>query len=328
MVSARHDERLARARCALEGLALGDAFGQRLMTTAHIRSLSFIMRTLPLGRWEYTDDTQMALSIVAVLARHAGIDQDALAQSFADHFEPWRGYGPAMRSLLPSIASGQPWRQAARQLFGGAGSFGNGAAMRVAPLGAFFADDPELAADHARLSAEVTHVHPEAAAGAIAVAVAAAWAWRLREAGSHPERREFCELILAHVPETEVRAGIERARDLPETVSLDEVVGALGNGSRISAQDTVPFVVWCAAKRLNGFEEAVWLTASGLGDMDTTCAMVGGIVAGYAGIDGLPTEWLHRREELPAWPFDDIMPADSTIMGRAGPSGASDLEEE
>jgi ADP-ribosylglycohydrolase len=40
-----------------------------------------------------------------------------------------------------------------------------------------------------------------------------------------------------------------------------------------------------------------------LGDIDTNCAMVGGIVANYTGSDGIPAEWLRRREPLPAWAF-------------------------
>ena len=68
---------------------------------------------------------------------------------------------------------GTDWRDAARRPFRGAGSMGNGAAMRVAPLGAWFADDVARAVDEARRSAEVTHMHPEGIAGAVAVAVAA-----------------------------------------------------------------------------------------------------------------------------------------------------------
>jgi hypothetical protein len=52
--------------------------------------------------------------------------------------------------------------------------------MRVAPVGAYFADDLAQAAEQAHRSARVTHAHPEASAGAIAVAIAAAWAYRLR----------------------------------------------------------------------------------------------------------------------------------------------------
>ncbi len=83
-----------------------------------------------------------------------------------------------------------------------------------------------------------------------------------------------------------------------------KVIVELGNGSRISAQDTVPFVLWCAAQHLDNYEQALWLVAAGQGDMDTNCAMVGGIVATYTESKGIPAEWLRRREPLPNWPFE------------------------
>jgi ADP-ribosylglycohydrolase len=132
-------ERLLRTRWSLDGLSIGDAFGDRIFFEsrafqADILDMPLAERPLPAGRWDYTDDTQMALSLVEVLAQHGSIDQDALARSFAARFERWRGYGPAMYDLLPRLRAGQDWRSAARALFGGQGSFGNGAAMRVAPL--------------------------------------------------------------------------------------------------------------------------------------------------------------------------------------------------
>ena len=65
-------------------------------------------------------------------------------------------------------------------------------------------------------------------------------------------------------------------------------MSALGTGHDISAQDTCPFALWCAGGHLDSYEEALWLTVSGLGDRDTTCAMVGGIVALSAGVDSIP----------------------------------------
>lgn len=84
-------------------------------------------------------------------------------------------------------------------------------------------------------------------------------------------------------------------------------VSAPGNRTGISAQDTVPFVLWCAAQRLQGFEEALRLTVSGLEDRDTTCAMVGGIVACYTGLEGIPAVWREVREPLPEWFVEDRM---------------------
>ena len=90
----------------------------------------------------------------------------------------------------------------------------------------------------------------------------------------------------------------------PDT-PLNEVVAILGNGQRVSAQTTVPLVLWIAGKYLDNYENAIWNTIQAGGDVDTTCAMVGGIVATYTGIEGIPTEWIARREPLPAWPFEE-----------------------
>ena len=75
-------------------------------------------------------------------------------------------------------------------------------------------------------------------------------------------------------------------------------MGRLGNGSRVTAPDTVPFALWCAARHLDQFEEALWATVSGLGDRDTTCAIVGGVVALAVGPSGLPPAWVAAREPL------------------------------
>jgi ADP-ribosylglycohydrolase len=145
----------------------------------------------------------------------------------------------------------------------------------------------------------VTHAHPEATAGAVAVAVAAAWAWRSR-GNIPPQPQEFLNHVLQFIPDSEVARGVHRARDLDRETPVRIAAATLGNGSKISAQDTVPFVLWSSAQHLDNYEEALWHTVSGFGDMDTTCAMVGGIVAMYTGVDGIPAEWRRNREALPA----------------------------
>ncbi|NED87385.1 ADP-ribosylglycohydrolase family protein, partial [Streptomyces sp. SID11233] len=86
---------------------------------------------------------------------------DALARSFARHHDFDRGYGPGANRLLRLVREGGDWRELSTGLFRGQGSWGNGAAMRVAPLGAWYADDPREAARQAVLSARPTHQHPE-----------------------------------------------------------------------------------------------------------------------------------------------------------------------
>lgn len=178
--------------------------------------------------------------------------------------------------------------------FGGGGSMGNGGAMRFAPIGAYFADDFAAVVENARRSAEVTHAHPEGQAGAIAVAVAAAFVAR---GGADADK--LFDVVLAHTPNGETRAGIEQASRLPRGYDVRTAVSGLGNGTQVISQDTVPFCLWCAARHLGDFPEALWTTVSGLGDRDTTCAIVGGIVALDSRVT-IPVEWIARRESLQA----------------------------
>jgi ADP-ribosylglycohydrolase len=310
--------RLARARLSLEGLSIGDAFGERFFVHPDVVANLIVMRALPAPPWRYTDDTEMALSIVATLRQHGEIEQDALARSFAERYDPSRGYGPAMHGLLQRVDGGEPWQAVAPSLFAGQGSYGNGAAMRIAPLGAYFADDIDLVVAQARRSAEVTHAHPEAIAGAIAVAVAAAWAWRIGQ-GAAPSFTTLIDLVLPYVPESEVHSRLRRARDISPGAPPQTAGAMLGNGSAISAQDTVPFTLWCAASHLNHYEAALWATASALGDVDTNCAIVGGIVAAAVGEENIPIEWRQSRESLPNWPFYDAYAATVTLYRPVGP---------
>jgi ADP-ribosylglycohydrolase len=173
--------------------------------------------------------------------------------------------------------------------------------MRVAPLGAFFADDLDVCVAQARHSAEVTHMHPEGIAGAIAVAVAAALTWR-RHGSPLPNGRAWLQSVCERVPHGQVRSGIEAALRLPATTTTTQAAAALGNGDGVTAADTVPFCLWVAAWHSCHFAEALWQTVSALGDRDTTCAIVGGIVALQVGDQGeraIPGAWRRARERLP-----------------------------
>jgi ADP-ribosylglycohydrolase len=297
-----HAMRMRRAAQSLEGLSCGDAFGERFFLPDGVAKSLIQDRAVPAPPWFFTDDTLMALSILEVLAEHREINSDALAISFAARYDPGRGYGPAMHKLLATIRrQHDSWREKAAALFRGQGSFGNGSAMRVAPLGAYFADDPERIVEQASISSVATHTHPEAIAGAVAVALAAALACQMKDSKAPPDSQEFLRQIHERLTDSHVRQGVRRAIDLSSEATVETAVERLGNGSAITAPDTVPFALWCAARHLTSYEDALWTTVSGLGDRDTTCAIVGGIVAMYAGVDSIPPEWLEHREQIPSW---------------------------
>ncbi|MDF3298321.1 ADP-ribosylglycohydrolase family protein [Streptomyces tropicalis] len=289
-------ERLERALASLRGLAVGDALGSQFFVPVNYPLLK--RRELPPGTWQWTDDTEMAGSVVAVLASHHRIDQDALALSFATNHDFDRGYGPAVNRLLRLVREGGDWRELAAGLFKGQGSWGNGAAMRIAPLGAWYADDPEQATHQAEISAYPTHQHREAVMGAMAVAAAAALA---AAPGGPPSAGALLDGVIALVPSrSAVGAGLRRARDMLDYADAGTVAAVLGCGRRTTAHDTVPFALWSAARALGDYEEAFWTTAQVGGDVDTTCAIVGGVLAaGKAGTP--PGDWVGRTELLPEW---------------------------
>ena len=300
-LSAAPEDCLARALLSLDGLSVGDAFGERFFGHHDDVRARLATRTLPEAPWRHTDDTAMALGIVEVLRELGSIDQDRLAAVFARRYagDRFRGYGSGAAQLLQAISRGCHWRHEACSLFHGQGSLGNGGAMRVAPLGAYFAHDTAKAVEQARLSAQVTHAHPEGQAGAVAVALAAAWATRASCGQAVGDGAEMLRFVLDGTPESRTRAGIEQALALLPSASVKLAAITLGNGANVSAPDTVPFCLWCAALYPDRFEEALWVTVSALGDRDTTCAIVGGIVALSAGAAAIPQVWLNARETLP-----------------------------
>jgi ADP-ribosylglycohydrolase len=290
------DGRLERALASLRGLRVGDALGSQFFVPAHYPLLK--RREVPSGPWQWTDDTEMACSVVAVLAAHQRVDQDALARSFAEHHDFDRGYGPAVGRLLRLVREGGDWRELSAALFNGQGSWGNGAAMRIAPLGAWYADDPEQATHQAEISAYPTHQHREAVVGAMAVAAAAAL---VAAPGGPPGAEALLDGVIALVPaKSAVGAGLRRARDMLDYADADTVAAVLGCGRRTTAHDTVPFALWSAARCLDDYERGFWTTALVGGDVDTTCAIAGGVIASErAGAP--PAEWVTRTEALPHW---------------------------
>ncbi|WP_432247560.1 ADP-ribosylglycohydrolase family protein [Streptomyces sanyensis] len=289
------ERRFTRALDSLRGLSVGDALGSQFFVPTHYPLLR--RRELPPGDWQWTDDTEMAASVLAVLHRHARIDQDALARSFAEHHDFDRGYGPAVNRMLRLVREGGDWRELSAALFKGQGSWGNGSSMRIAPLGAWYADDPEQATHQAEISSYTTHQHREAVVGAMAVAAAAALA---ADPAGTPSPEALLDGVIALVPRSAVGAGLRRARDMLDYDDAATVAAVLGSGRRTSAHDTVPFALWSAARALGDFERAFWTTAGVGGDVDTTCAIACGVVA--AGAAGAPPQaWTERTEPLPDW---------------------------
>ncbi|MFD9963911.1 ADP-ribosylglycohydrolase family protein [Amycolatopsis sp. NPDC058986] len=284
------------AYASLTGLAVGDAFGAQILMPGDHPSI--LERRLPAAPWQWTDDTLMACSLVSVLARHGHVDRNALAADFAARYDADRGYGSGVSRLLNQIRAGQPWQQLTAAAFGGKGSWGNGAAMRVAPLGAWFCHDLPQVLRQAELSAVVTHSHLDGVAGAVAAAAA------LTASGLRGPA--VLEQVVPLVPPGEVRTRLGKALKLVHADPRD-AADELGIGREVAAHDTVPLALWIACTAPS-YVDALWTVARLAEDVDTVGAIVGGVLG--AGSAPIPGEWLAACEPLPAW-----LPGNSGRLG-------------
>ncbi|RYE60061.1 MAG: hypothetical protein EOO82_03665, partial [Oxalobacteraceae bacterium] len=131
---------------------------------------------------QYSDDTQMMHGVAESLIAHGTFHGEDIAARFAENFQVWRGYGAGAFGLILELKKGEPWHEVGGRLFNGEGSYGNGGAMRVAPVGVWAHHDPDLLKSLSTQQAEITHTNPLGSGGAAFQAAAVAVACRTEPA--------------------------------------------------------------------------------------------------------------------------------------------------
>jgi poly(ADP-ribose) glycohydrolase ARH3 len=280
---------------ALLGTAVGDAIGagwEGAHPVDRAGAERRLERSVARRELNYTDDTQLALALAEHLLEVPTVDASAFAATILEHFEPWRGYAGGMLRLVEVWHAGTPVDEAATAVFPD-GSFGNGAAMRVAPVGVRWSHDLERVREVAERQAAMTHAHPIGRDGAVVQALAVALAARRGAFG----RDELLELVeVATTGEMRERVEAAAALAAARTHGARAVVQTLGNG--VVAHRSVATALWVAATA-EGFEEAMVLALGIGGDTDTIAAMAGAVVGAAHGDDAIPAAWLARLEDGP-----------------------------
>jgi poly(ADP-ribose) glycohydrolase ARH3 len=237
------------------------------------------------GRGTYTDDTEMMIVLAESLLEHGCVNEERLAQAFLERCDPTRGYGAGTLEVLALWRQGVPVDAAARRLFDGEGSLGNGAAMRIAPIAVLFADSPDELHAQAERSARLTHAHPLAVDAATVQAAAIAAALRSEDilvAGRTAARRSA------------MRAQLDQAAALLGSDVGPAAVGELLGNSAIG-HESVPTAMFAAASHTE-FEEAVSFAVRCGGDTDTLGAMAGALAGAACGSTSIPARWLDALE--------------------------------
>lgn len=281
----------------LLGTAIGDTLGAPFegKTTVPASALDVVEQGE--GRLVHTDDTvlSMALAEYVIACRGKPLDQDALADAFAAAWraEPWWGYGPGAAEVFRLISGEVTWQTATRAAFGGEGSFGNGAAMRVAPV-ALAAAGLHDAAELARRSAEVTHAHEHGIHGAEFQACAA-----YQILHSDPGRPLDVDQLLHDlgrvVRSRQWHAKLERIAELVLSAAAPEhAARALGND--VTALGSVPTALLAFLIHRDDPAETIRYAIRVGGDTDTIAAMAGALAGARHGAAAFPEAWTARLE--------------------------------
>ncbi|KPV63830.1 MAG: ADP-ribosylglycohydrolase [Candidatus Bathyarchaeota archaeon BA2] len=273
----------------LVGSAVGDALGRSSeglwFSEAKIERFS--------GRW--TDDTHMMIGVAESLIATEGFDGSHMAQTFIKNYErePWRGYASGPPRVFRWIKSGMAWNEASKRLFGGSGSYGNGAAMRVAPVGLFYHDDLEQLRAVVYGQSQITHSHELGKEGALLQAYAVALA-----TNANPpfelDSSAFLKKLKGFTRNEVYKQKLERAWELLGETNRLRVVRELGNG--VEAHNSVPTAIYSFLRNPNSFEACVLYAISLGGDTDTIGAMTGAISGAYHGVEAIPERWKSKLE--------------------------------
>jgi poly(ADP-ribose) glycohydrolase ARH3 len=279
---------------ALIGTAVGDALGALIegrggLTRYEINST---IKNVPM--LSYTDDSHMMIGVAESLIHSRGFNAGDMLKRFIKNydFEPDRGYGSGPPYIFEQVKRGADWKVVSNDMYQG-GSYGNGSAMRAAPIGVFYNNNISELNRVARESSEITHAHPLGKEGSALQAYAIALASML-EPASEFSRTDFIANLVNFCRDGIFRAKLDIINKFSGELDKDGVARELGNG--IEVFNSVPASIYSFLTHPKSFEEAVMYAIGLGGNTDTIGAMTGAISGAYLGFQAIPHEWILKLE--------------------------------
>jgi ADP-ribosylglycohydrolase len=275
------------------GAFVGDAMGREVegWPWELIRARYGILEGV--GEGIYTDDTEMMIGIMESLKEDPGFDSARTAQRFLENFHPFRGYGGRIYGIMARLRKGTPWDQV------GTDSWGNGGAMRIAPVGFFFYDQRNKLQEAALKCTQITHRHPQGVAGALAQALAVGKAIQQGVTGKVIDQIAFLEEIVQGVEKIDgaVAAELRRIVDMSHQGDLEAKIERIAAAfpRDVSAKGAVPAAIAAFVINDNFFDTVLTAVNCG-GDTDTIGAMAGAVAGAYYGYSAIPSSWLGALE--------------------------------
>jgi len=311
----------------LIGQCLGDAAGfvvEGFSPEACKRYVEDFLKTEKAGDFgrfpcpfgQYSDDSQLARELIQSYVACKKFDPGDYAERIKLIFAEKRivGFGYSTKEAAKRLARGISWEESGTP----PPSAGNGSAMRAAPVGLIFFDDPKSLIQAAHDQGRITHKDPRSSAGAVAVSGAvglalqektinvesfistlADWTNTIEPAFSSELKKLIGWLSM---PPEEAVTFISRAGLYADYVDEDEWKG-------ISAF-VISSVLWSLYSFLrtpDDYWETICTAIGAGGDTDTTAAMAGAISGAYLGIGAIPSHLSCCLTDRGTWGFDELV---------------------
>ncbi len=311
----------------LIGQCLGDAVGfvvEGFSPEACKRYIEDFLKTDRVGEFgrfpfpfgQYSDDSQLARELIQSYIACKKFDPADYAERIKLIFAEKRivGFGYSTKEAVKRLYQGISWEESGAP----PPAAGNGSAMRSAPIGLFFFDNPQMLIQAAHDQGRITHKDPRSSAGAVAISGAVALALRVEKINAESFVSTLAEwtgaidsgftyelkkLIqwLSLTPEEAVNY-ISRAGFDADYIDDEEWKGI--SGFVISS---VLWSLYAFLRSPNDYWETICTAIEAGGDVDTTAAVAGAISGAYLGIGAVPSNLTKYLTDRNTWKFDDLV---------------------
>jgi len=308
----------------LIGQCLGDALGfpAEGFSPASSRRYVEALRSGKIGeqarggyRWgQYSDDSQLARELLQSYVECAEFDPSHYAGRIAAIFAEGRivGHGIASKEAACRLNEGVPWQEAGRE----PPYVGNGSAMRAAPIGLLFFDNPPRMIQAAHDQSRITHKDRRCSAGAVTIAGAVAMVFRqeaIEPVEFLSQLSEWAGPFDPVMAEALERRMPQWVKLVPESAAAQISRAGLPVGYADECQGVPPLVtssvLWALYSFLtnpDNYWEAVCTAIAVGGDVDTTAAMTGAISGTKVGLENLPLRFARLLNDRGSWNYEQL----------------------
>lgn len=311
----------------LIGQCLGDALGfvvEGFFPEACKRYVEDILKTEragEFGRWpfpfgQYSDDSQLARELLQSYVACKKFDPADYAERIKLIFAEKRivGFGYSTKEAAKRLCMGISWEESGAP----PPSAGNGSAMRAAPIGLFFFDNPQMLIQAAHDQGRITHKDPRSSAGAVAISGAVALV--LQEKTINPDSFISTLADWAGTISSDFASELKKLSEwlsLPPEVAADFISRAGFDADYVDDEEwkgisgfVISSVLWSLYSFLRSpddYWETICTAIEVGGDVDTTAAMAGAISGAYLGIGAVPSHLTNYLTDRGTWKFDELV---------------------